>query len=154
MVNAAARTRETRYKEGTEMDRVRLAITMAAAAVVSLLVLSYGPVTSPAQSTSPCAEDMKTVCSDFQKGGGRMMRCYEERKDRISTACRNWVEFAKSNAGKVREACAKEIDSSCNREKGDPVEMLDCLQSNYVDLSRPCAERLNTFKGMYLMPLQ
>jgi len=136
------------------MIRIKLVTVMAAAAVVSALALISGPVTSTAQSANPCAEDMKTVCSDVQKGGGRLLRCYEERKDRISVGCRNWVEFAKSNAGKVREACAKEINSSCNREKGDPIEMLDCLQSNYVDLSRPCAERLNTFKGMYPMPVQ
>jgi len=135
------------------MWRSRMVPVVAAAAVVSVLALVSAPVTSTAQ-TRPCAEDMKTFCADVTRGGGRLLKCYEERKDKMSAACRGWAETAKANAAVVKETCSKEIDARCNSEKGDPLEMLDCLQSNYVDLSTVCREKLNSFKGMYPLPVQ
>lgn len=135
------------------MWRSKMASVMAAAAVASGLALICSPGTSTAQ-TRPCTEDIKTICGDVTKGGGRILRCYEERKDKFSAACRGWAETAKANAAVVKETCSKEIDARCNSEKGDPLEMLDCLQSNYVDLSTVCREKLNSFKGMYPLPVQ
>ena len=136
------------------MKSAKLVTVMVMAAGMSVLALIYGPVTSTAQTTGPCAEDMKKYCSDVTKGGGRLLRCYEERKDKMSAACISWAELAKSNATAVRDACSKEIASSCNREKGDPLEMLDCLYGNYIDLSMGCRDKLNRFKGMYPLPVQ
>lgn len=128
-------------------------IAVMVAAVLSVLALVSAPVISIAQ-TRPCTEDIKTICGDVTKGGGRILRCYQERKDKFSTACRTWADTAIANAVVVRDTCSKEIDARCNSEKGDPLEMLDCLQSNYVDLSMVCREKLNSFKGMYPMPVQ
>jgi hypothetical protein len=119
-----------------------------------VLIMLSAPLPVVAQSINPCTEDMKTICGDITKGGGRLLRCYEERKDKISADCRAWVEGAKANADVLKKACFKEIDARCNSEKGDPLEMLDCLQGNYIDLSMQCRERLNAFKGRYPKPLQ
>jgi hypothetical protein len=48
--------------------------------------------------------------------------------------------------------CAKEIDTSCESAKGDPLPMVDCLQSNYIDLSYDCTVKLNEFKGRHPKP--
>ncbi|NTW59108.1 MAG: hypothetical protein HGB21_04830 [Nitrospirae bacterium] len=126
---------------------------MAGVVAVAVLVMLGAALPVFAQSINPCTEDMKTICGDITKGGGRLLRCYEERKDKISTDCRAWVEGAKANADALKKACSKEIDARCNFEKGDPLEMLDCLQGNYIDLSMQCRERLNEFKGRYPKPL-
>ncbi len=130
------------------MNRILTAMSMAAA----VLVL---PAAMPAhaQELNPCANDFKQYCASVTPGGGRLVRCYEENKDKMSTDCRAWAESAKINAGKLKEACSKEIDARCNSEKGDPLEMLDCLQSNYIDLSMECRVRLNEFKGRYPKPV-
>jgi hypothetical protein len=135
------------------MKRTMLAVWATLAATTAVLMMFIVSLPASAQSTNPCAEDMKKYCNDVTKGGGRLLRCYEERKDKMSTACRGWVEAAKANAGVLKAACSKEIDASCNVEKGDPLEMLDCLQGNYIDLSLQCRERLNEFKGRYPKPV-
>jgi len=136
------------------MKQYHVAVFMAGVFAVAVLVMLSAALPVFAQSINPCTEDMKTVCGDITKGGGRLLRCYEERKDKISTDCRAWVEGAKANADALKKVCSKEIDARCNFEKGDPLEMLDCLQSNYIDLSMGCRERLNEFKGRYPKPLQ
>jgi len=72
----------------------------------------------------------------------------------MSAGCKAWAEHAKTNAAVVKEACNAMIDARCNSEKGDPLEMLECLQSNYVDLTVECREKLNVFKGKYPMPVK
>jgi hypothetical protein len=134
------------------MHRTIFAVkSVLVAATAVLLTLSTAPL-AYAQSVNPCAEDVKNICGDYTKGGGRLLRCYEERKDKMSTECRAWVEGAKANAEVLKKACAKEMDARCNFEKGDPLEMLDCLQGNYIDLSMGCRDRLNEFKGRYQKP--
>lgn len=126
-------------------------VMVVAAGVVMLL-----PAAMPAfaQETSPCAEDFKKHCSDVTPGSGRLVRCYEERKDRMSGACQAWAEAAKANASVLREACADMLDARCNSEKGDPFATIDCLQSNYVDLSNDCRMKLIKFKDRYPKPVQ
>ena len=83
-----------------------------------------------------------------------MVRCYEERKEKMSPECRAWAENVKTNADFLKKACSKEIDARCNFEKGDPFEMLDCLQGNYIDLSPECTSALNKFKARYPKPVK
>ena len=123
-------------------------------------IIMMGPVimlflaTQPAlaQEMNPCAKDFAQYCSHVTPGGGRLVRCYEENKNSMSAACRAWAEGVKANAAVLKEACAKEIDMSCNIEKGDPLAMLGCLQGNYVSLSPECIGALNKFKWLYPQP--
>jgi hypothetical protein len=112
------------------------------------------PAFAQSTTSSPCTRDLKEYCGDVTKGGGRLLRCYEEKKDKMSPACRAWAERVKANASIVRDTCVKMIDARCNIEKGDPLEMLECLQSNYVDLPRECTEKLNQFQGMFPQPVK
>lgn len=128
------------------------AVVVAGMAAVMMMLIATQP--AMAQSTSPCAKDMKEYCSSELPGGGRLLQCYEANKDKMSASCKAWAENAKSNAAVAKEACSSMIDARCNREKGDPLEMLECLQSNYVDLTVECREKLNTFKGKYPLPVK
>jgi hypothetical protein len=107
-----------------------------------------------AQEANPCAKDFAQYCSHVTPGGGRLVRCYEENKDKMSAACRAWAEGAKANAAALKEACSKEIDARCNIEKGDPLGMLNCLQGNYINLSSECVAALNKFKWRYPQPVR
>ena len=133
------------------MKRTIFAVPAVLAGAVIMMMSAALP--SFAQSASPCAKDIKEYCGNETPGGGRLLRCYEEKKDKMSAGCRAWAENAKQYATIVKEACSKTIDARCNYEKGDPLEMLECLQSNYVDLSYECRERLNEFKGRYPKPV-
>jgi hypothetical protein len=106
------------------------------------------------QVANPCAGDLEKYCNYVETGGGRLVQCYEQNKNKMSAGCIAWAEAAKANATAVKAACADVIDESCSFEKGDPLEMLDCLQSNYVDLSPKCMQKLNEFKSLYPQPAQ
>ena len=120
----------------------------------AVIIASVMMLSSPAfaQETNPCAADFKQYCADVTPGGGRLVRCYEERKDKMSPACVAWAALAKSTAASAKTACAKEIDAGCNTEKGDPFALVDCLQGNYVNLSMECRNKLNEFKYRYPKP--
>jgi hypothetical protein len=97
---------------------------------------------------------MKQFCGDVTPGGGRLVACYQKNREKMSKACQVYADGAIANAEYAKKACSKEIDARCNSEKGDPLEMLDCLQGNYIDLSGGCRDNLNQFKGRYRIPVQ
>jgi hypothetical protein len=134
----------------------RTIVTLPALIVgrMAVMMMLVSALPAFAQSTSPCAADIKEYCGRESPGGGRLLRCYEEQKDKMSAGCRAWAENAKTHATVVKEACSKTIDARCNFEKGDPLAVLECLQSNYIDLEVPCREKINLFKGMYPMPVK
>ena len=134
------------------MRRTIFVVSAVFAGAVVMMLIAAMPALS--QSASPCAKDIKEYCGSESPGGGRLLRCYEEKKDKMSGGCRAWAEGAKENAAVLKGLCSKTIDARCNFEKGDPLEMLECLQSNYIELTRECAEKLNEFKGRYPKPVK
>ena len=136
------------------MKRTSGTIMTAVLSAAFFMVMLGAVLPAFAQSTSPCAADLKEFCGRDTPGGGRMLKCYEEQKSKFSADCRTWAENAKSHAAIVKEACAKTLESRCNSVQGDPLATLECLQSNYVDLTVPCREKLNTFKSFHPMPVK
>jgi hypothetical protein len=122
-------------------------------AVVLMIFMAAMPASSQT-ITTPCTNDIKQFCGDVTPGGGRLVGCYRQNKDKMSAACQVYADGAIANAEYLKKACSKEIDARCNSEKGDPLEMLDCLQGNYIDLSGDCRDSLNQFKGRYRMPVK
>jgi hypothetical protein len=136
------------------MKRFISAVFMVIAMTVAVLMLFSAALPAFAQETSPCAKDFEKYCSHVTPGGGRLVRCYEDNKDKMSAACKAWAEEVKANAAALKEACSKEIDARCNVEKGDPLGMLNCLQGNYINLSSECVAALNKFKWRYPQPVR
>jgi hypothetical protein len=132
----------------------RSIFVVTATFVGTVIMMLVAAMPAFAQSASPCANDLKEYCGTESPGGGRLLRCYEEKKDKMSADCRAWAEAAKNRGARVKKACSKTLDARCNFEKGDPLEMLECLQSNYVDLTVECREELNEFKGRYPKPVK
>ena len=127
-----------------------VSIMMSMSAVVLIMLASVLPVF--ALEINPCVKDFKQYCTDFTPGGGRLVRCYEQYKDKMSAECKDWAESVKAGGATLKKACSKEIDAGCNSEKGDPLATLNCLQGNYLQLSPECVEALNQFKYRYPVP--
>ena len=104
------------------MKRTVLVIraVLAGAVVVIMTFVAALPAFAQSSSSTPCANDIKEYCGEVSPGGGRLLRCYEEKKDKMSSACRAWAEHAKANGAIVKAACSKTLDGRCNFEKGDP----------------------------------
>ena len=122
--------------------------------LLAILVLSLAAPPAFSQESSPCARDLGTYCKDVKPGEGRVLKCYEENKERFSADCRAWAEMAKRMGGRVTDYCTKEIQSNCSGKQGDPLGLLECLQGNYVSLSYDCRVKLNEFTGSYPKQVQ
>jgi hypothetical protein len=116
---------------------------------VIVLPLTVQPAMAQAYAQWPCADDMNKFCSGVTTGGGKLFECYEQQKKNMSAQCVAWAENLKRTGGELRGACAKEIDSRCSSQRSDSMELLDCLQSNYIDLSPKCVNKLNQYKSSY-----
>ena len=125
---------------------------MALTIAVLMTLLLVIPVA--AQITGPCAADFAKYCGDVVPGAGRLSRCYEQQKSNLSPACIAWAESVKANYASLKTACASEIDASCDFVRGDPIELMNCLQGNYIDLSGNCRTTLNQFKYFNPTPSQ
>jgi hypothetical protein len=141
-----------RLIEEVHMKRSISVVAIMIAMTAAVLTLFATALPAFAQEINPCAKDFKQYCSDVTPGGGRLVRCYEQYKDKMSANCKAWAERAKTNAAALKEACSKEIDAGCKSEKGDPLETLNCLQGNYINLSPECVAALNQFKWRYPVP--
>ena len=97
----------------------------------------------------PCADDMNKYCSGVTTGSGKLFDCYEQQKKNMSAQCVSWAENLKRTGGELRDACAKEIAARCSSQRSDSMELLDCLQGNYIDLSPKCVDKLNRYKSSY-----
>ncbi len=124
------------------------------ASAATMILMTAGAPASAQQLGTPCDADFAKFCGDVTPGGGRLVKCYEQNKSQMSANCVGWAETVKANAAAVKSACADMVNSRCADEQGDPLGMLNCLQSNYIDLTMNCRVQLNQFKGMYPMPVQ
>jgi hypothetical protein len=116
---------------------------------VLTIPLNVQPAMAQAYAQWPCADDMNKYCSGVTTGGGKLFDCYEQQKKNMSAQCVAWAENLKNNGGALRSACSKEIEKRCSSQRSDSMELLDCLQSNYIDLSPTCVNKLNQFKYYY-----
>jgi len=139
-------------QEEGHMERSIYVFSSMVTLTAVVLMLHAMVIPAFALEINPCANDFKQYCSDFTPGGGRLVRCYEQYKEKMSGECKAWADGVKANAATLKEACAKDIDAGCNFEKGDPLGTLDCLEGNYIHLSPECVEALNKFKWRYPLP--
>jgi len=115
-----------------------------------MMLIAALPAT--AQQANPCGDDFDKYCSGVTPGGGMLLQCYEQNKAKMSAGCVGWAEAAKSYAGMVKAACADMINGNCSFAKDDPLGMVNCLQSNYLDLSLDCRRQLTIFKNNFPPP--
>ena len=128
-----------------------LTVILLKTAVVVTMLMAALPASAQLTST-PCTDDFAKHCSSVTPGGGRLVRCYEEKKNLMSPGCVAYAEAAKTNAAVLTKACEQEISWGCTSERGDPFGMLQCLQGQYVRLSPGCVQKLNEFKSRFPQP--
>jgi hypothetical protein len=149
---------QDRYSQSKEEQMLKPSISCLPAVLVksaAIVMMLMAALPASAQQTStPCTADFAKHCSSVTPGGGRLLKCYEEKKNLMSAACVAYAESAKANGAVVSQACSQEISWGCTSEKGDPLGMLQCLQGQYVRLSPECVQKLNEFKSRFPQPAQ
>lgn len=98
-----------------------------------------------------CKADLRALCTGIEPGGGRLIQCLEEHKDKLSPDCSAAMAAAhkegapggKPRAGEIPAACQPEVDGVCKDSAygGKPM-VLDCLRSYEDKLSPACKQAL------------
>lgn len=67
------------------------AVLFAASAAQAQPAAQSTPETKAARQSlrEACAEDVQTLCSGMQPGGGKIMRCLKDNKDKVSQSCKD-----------------------------------------------------------------
>jgi hypothetical protein len=86
----------TMHPENTKnksMLLLNLMLSLAAAGVLAdtPVPAPAAPSPSSADLRAACADDAKTLCPDVQPGGGRIMQCLAQHKDKVSEGCKQAV---------------------------------------------------------------
>jgi len=90
----------------------------------------------------PCANDAEKLCPGVEHGGGRVMKCLKEHKDKLSVACKGRHEMMKTAMKDVKEACHDDADKFCGDVKPGKGRIMDCMKSHKDELSQSCKDEL------------
>jgi hypothetical protein len=75
---------------------IMLGVLMTAAPAV-LPAAAQTATPAVAQARAACAADVRTLCSGVTPGGGRIVQCLREKKDRVSDSCKAALTAAAGN---------------------------------------------------------
>ncbi|HWK86918.1 MAG TPA: cysteine rich repeat-containing protein [Xanthobacteraceae bacterium] len=67
---------------------MRLVLTAVFAASLLSLGFSAPSQAQTAEQRAACKDDFQKLCKGVMPGGGRVMKCLSEHKDKVSEACR------------------------------------------------------------------
>jgi hypothetical protein len=71
---------------------VRMICLATALALVALTATAFAQ-TPTAEQRAACGADVKKFCSNVTPGGGRLIKCLSEQKDKVSAACRKSLQI-------------------------------------------------------------
>jgi len=92
-----------------------------------------------ADKDQPCAEDIRKLCADVQPGGGRVLKCLQDRENDVAPACRQRVLGVQAELNAV-PACREDWRHLC--ATAGPGQIAGCLRANEARLSTGCRENL------------
>jgi len=125
------------------IKNISKSILLTAVFLFSCIVLS---VSSEAQIAGPCAETVTKYCKDVTPGGGRIVKCLNDRRDDSSIACRDWLDDQKKSLTELNSVCTEEIVRLCNFDQPDSIRIYKCLDDNSIALKSECREKLREIK--------
>ena len=137
----------------SQLTRLRLSVPVVVAAVCMLLAdvdRSGAQTTGYAHAVDwigdSCGKDIDTVCKNMSLGGGRILKCLDQNRARVSPICTNAVIYL-TILLKRRAAARADVARICVGDMalcpgGQPVErnVLECLYGKNQTLSAPCRQ--------------
>jgi hypothetical protein len=86
---------------GLKMKSSALILSLCLLALTGPTLADQPPATpSPEamnEARAACATDIQTLCSGVQPGGGRILACLKEHRDKVSDGCKKAVQKATQN---------------------------------------------------------
>jgi Golgi apparatus protein 1 len=123
------------------MSRHRHALAAAAVLLISAVAVA-------ADAPAPCSKDIATFCADVPQGGGRMVRCLQANKAKLSPGCQALLEQKQQRIDKRRSTrksgsawvstCMDDIQKFCKEVPAGGGRIAECLGKQQAALSAAC----------------
>ena len=84
-----------------------------------------------------CQGDVQKLCSNVERGGGRVMGCLESHESELSVACKQTIAQEKQ-MHETMHSCKSEAHQLCSKVVPGEGRMLACLKSHESQLSDAC----------------
>jgi len=85
-----------------------------------------------------CGADVKAHCSDVKPGGGRVLVCLGQNKDKLKPACKNYLGKAKEGVAKFNKDCEGDWAKLCKGVKPGWGRIYGCLAEKKAQLTPQC----------------
>ena len=96
------------------------------------------------QARRDCRSDTEKFCKNVEPGEGRLVRCLESKRDRLSAACKAALKKLDSGARLLKsidtfaEACGADQRKLCRDLQPGGGAVIACLRKNEAQLSASC----------------
>jgi hypothetical protein len=120
--------------------------------LTSVFILVAGSHSAAFAQGGACKEDVQRLCSKVSPGKGQIMKCLQEHRTELSTACQEQIQTAKSHAKELGEACQSDVQQLCPAVKPGRGALAKCLKQHESELSPACKEELAQARSVRKSP--
>lgn len=101
----------------------------------------------------PCAKDRETLCGNIEHGDGRVMKCMDENKDKLSAECKEhrekMSEKRKEVQKELKEACHDDVEKFCDDVEQGQGRIMKCMKDYKDELSSGCKQEVESIKAKH-----
>jgi hypothetical protein len=83
-------------------------VTISLAALLSGSAFATDNPPTGGASRGPCRADVEKLCPNVQPGGGRIIACLKQNKNKVSDSCKSMIEKARAKRNSDDASAAKE----------------------------------------------
>lgn len=105
--------------------------------IVSLALWMGSPVGAQVGS-GPCAKDRGALCAGIDSGDGKIFKCLQDNKDKLSAECKAHQEKMKEHYKEIKEACSDDVEKFCGEIKPGKGRIMKCMRQHKEELSSAC----------------
>lgn len=109
------------------------------------LLLCFG-FQAQAQGDGPCAKDREALCGSIKPGGGAIINCMKENKDKLSEQCKMHLETMKHHMNDMKDACKADAEKFCSDQRPGKGRLMRCMRDNKEKLSAECKAEMEQAK--------
>jgi hypothetical protein len=103
-----------------------------------LMILLVISAQAQAVDPMPCEQDVARYCKSIVPGAGRVGKCLNENKLKVSGDCERYALALREQRKKLKTECYGDILANCKDILPGQGRVLSCLQSHKENISRAC----------------
>lgn len=120
-------------------------------ALGAMMVAAAFTTPALAKEDGPCKNDRETLCKGVEHGEGRLMKCFKDNEDKLSSECKAHMadkkEKMKEALKDISEACKSDVETHCGDVEKGKGRIMKCMKENKEKLSEGCKAEIKEKRG-------